>query len=173
MDRMPDGETQRVEERGGDLLARISNEFVAMQKEFWGLGPLEAKSYMMDDLLLVVMRGGMTTAECTMIEFGRQELVREFRQSFENDMTQKLTGMIEHLTGRKVLTYQSQVLFAPDIVTELFVFEKAADAGAAEIVATAKGQLHRRPHGRVDDTTGSSTAAAAPTDETPGSPEQP
>ena len=169
--RMLDDDTRRVEEQGGDLLARISNEFVTMQKKFWGLGPLEAKSYMMDDLLLIVMRGGMTTAESTMIEFGRQELVRQFRQSFENEMSEKLRGMIEHLTGRKVLTYQSQVLFAPDIVTELFVFERVAEAGSAEIVATAKGQLHRRPHGKVGDVTGSATAAA-PTGETPGSPEQ-
>ena len=66
---MPDDGAQGVEEQGGDLLARISNEFVTMQKEFWGLGPLEAKSYMMDDLLLVVMRGGMTRAELTMIDF--------------------------------------------------------------------------------------------------------
>ena len=157
---MADAETWGVEEQGGDLLARISNEFVTMQKDFWGIGPLEAKSYMMDDLLLIVMRGGMTTAESTMIGFGRQELVREFRQSFENDMAEQLKHKIEHLTGRKVLTYQSQVLFAPEIVTELFVFEKAAEAGAAEILATAKGLLHRRPHGKADDTTGSSTLAA-------------
>lgn len=103
---MPDN--RGVEEEGGDLLARISNEFVTMQKEFWGLGPLEAKSYMMDDLLLVVMRGGMTRAELTMIDFDQRELVREFRQRFENEMTQNLQGKIERLTGRKVLTYQSQ-----------------------------------------------------------------
>lgn len=161
--RMPDDERQRVDE-GGELLARISNEFVTMQKEFWGLGPLEAKSYMMDDLLLVVMRGGMTRAELTMIDFGRQDLVREFRQCFEDDMTKILVGKIEHLTGRKVLTYQSQMLFAPDIVTELFVFERAAEAGSAEIVATAKGQLNKRPYGRVNDETGATTPAA-PTDE--------
>ena len=161
---MPDDKLQRVEEEGGDLLARISNEFVTMQKEFWGLGPLEAKSYMMDDLLLVVMRGGMTRAELTMIDFGRQDLVRNFRQIFEDDMTKHLVGKIEHLTGRKVLTYQSQVLFSPNIVTELFVFEKAAEAGSAEIVATAKGQLNKRPHGKVEDRTGMTTSAA-PTDE--------
>ena len=162
---MSDDVAQGVEEQGGDLLARISREFVTMQKEFWGLGPLEAKSYMMDDLLLVVMRGGMTRAELTMIGFGRQELVREFRQNFENEMTERLTQKIEHLTGRKVLTYQSQVLFDPHIATELFVFDKAADGGAAEIVATAKGQLHGRAHGKVGDDTGASTSTA-PTDET-------
>ena len=148
------------------MLARISNEFVTMQKEFWGLGPLEAKSYMMDDLLLVVMRGGMTRAELTMIDFSQQELVREFRQRFENEMTENLKGKIEHLTGRKVLTYQSQVLFDPHIVTELFVFDREARGGSAEIVATARGQMHGRPHGEVRDATGTSTSAA-PTDETP------
>lgn len=158
---MSDGDALRVEEEGGSLLARISNEFVTMQKDFWGLGPLEAKSYMMDDLLLVVMRGGMTRAERTMLDFGRHHLVREFRQTFENEMTAILTGKIEHLTGRKVLTYQSQILFDPFIAAELFFFERAADAGSAEIVATAKGQLDGRPHGRVaDDETGQSTSAA-------------
>ncbi len=87
---MPDDHVRAVEDEGGDLLARISNEFVTMQKEFWGLGPLEAKSYMMDDLLLVVMRGGMTRAELTMIDFSQHGLVREFRQRFENEMTENL-----------------------------------------------------------------------------------
>ena len=166
---MADAREQRVEEEGGDLLARISNEFVTMQKDFWGLGPLEVKSYMFDDLLLVVMRGGMTRAELTMIDFDQRELVRAFRQRFENEMTKNLTGKIEHLTGRKVLTYQSQVLFDPHIVTELFVFDRAAEGGSAEIVATAKGQLRGRPYGKVaDDDTGGATAAA-PTDEKPTS----
>jgi len=127
---------------------------------------------MMDDLLLIVMRGGMTRAERTMLDFGRQDLVRDFRQSFENEMTQNLTGKIEQLTGRKVLTYQSQILFEPDIVAELFVFDKAADGGSAEIVATAEGQLRKRPHGEVRDDTGAATPAA-PTDEPGSTPEQP
>lgn len=150
-------ENPRVEEQGGSLLAHISNEFVAMQKEYWGLGPVKAKSYMMDDLLLVVMRGGMTRAERTMIDFGQHDQVRGFRQTFENEMTRYLQGKIEDLTGRKVLTYQSQILFDPDIVCELFVFDKEADGGAAEIVATAEGQLKDRAHGEIVDDTGGST----------------
>lgn len=141
-----------------------------MQKECWGLGPVEAKSYMMDDLLLIVLRGGMKRAERTMLDFGQHDLVRSFRQSFENEMTQNLTGKIEQLTGRKVLTYQSQILFEPDIVAELFVFDEAAGGGSEEIVATARGQLRERPHGEVHDETGASTQAA-PTDE-PAAPEQ-
>lgn len=155
-----DQDLQQVEEQGGSLLAQISNAFVTMQKEYWGIGPLEAKSYMMDDLLLVVMRGGLTQAERTMLDFGQQDLVRNFRQTFENEMTQNLTGMIEELTGRTVLTYQSQILFDPDVVAELFVFDRAPGGGAQEIVATAQGQLRERPHGAVRDKTGASTQEA-------------
>jgi len=163
---------QQTEEQGGSLLAQISNAFVTMQKEYWGIGPLEAKSYMMDDLLLIVMRGGLTRAERTMLDFGKQDLVRNFRQTFENEMTQNLTSKIEELTGRKVLTYQSQILFDPDIVAELFVFDRAPGGGAQEIVATAHGQLRERPHGAVHDATGASTDDA-PHNGVPDTPEVP
>jgi uncharacterized protein YbcI len=63
-----------------------------------------------------------------MLEFGRQDLVREFRQQFENEMTRRIIDMIEELTERKVLTYQSQVMFDPDVVVEMFVFEDTLDA---------------------------------------------
>ena len=137
------------EEHGQSLLAQISNEMVRAQKQFFGKGPTEAKSYILDDLLIIVMRGGMTTAEKTMLEFGQQDQVRQFRQLFENEMTERLTDMIERLTERKVLTYQSQVMFDPDIVIEMFVFDSAAETAARS--ATAEGQLHDPDIGEATD----------------------
>jgi uncharacterized protein YbcI len=126
-------------ERGGDLLSRISTEMVRAQKKYFGKGPTAAKSYMLDDFLIIVMRDCQVVAEKTMIEFGQVDLVREFRQHFENEMTGKLVGMIEELTGRKILGYQSQILTDPDIVIEIFFFDRFAEE--QEIDATARGQL--------------------------------
>jgi uncharacterized protein YbcI len=137
------------EERGQGLLARLSNEMVRAQKEFFGKGPTQAKSYMLDDLLLIVMRGGMTTAEKTMLEFGQQDQVRQFRQLFENEMTERLTGMVEELTGRAVLTYQSQVMFDPDVVVEIFVFDSTGRDD--DRTATAEGQLRDDRSGEATD----------------------
>jgi uncharacterized protein YbcI len=137
------------EQHGESLLAQISNEMVRAQKRFFGKGPTEAKSYLLDDLLIIVMRGGMTTAEKTMLEFGQQDQVRQFRQLFENEMTERLTDMIERLTGRKVLTYQSQVMFEPDVVVEMFVFDSPADA--ASRTATAEGQATDSEIGEATD----------------------
>lgn len=140
------------EESGHSLLARISNEMVQAQKEFFGKGPTQAKSYILDDLLIVVMRGGLTAAEKTMLEFGHEDQVRQFRQLFENAMTERLCDIIERLTGRRVATYQSQVMFDPDVVVEMFVFDQPADDDARH--ATAAGQIH-------DDDTGQATDQAA------------
>ncbi|HEV2724244.1 MAG TPA: DUF2294 domain-containing protein [Thermoleophilaceae bacterium] len=137
------------EEDGGALLARISNEMVRAQKEFFGKGPTKAKSYMLDDMLIIVMRGGMTTAEKTMLDFGHPDQVRQFRQLFENSMTERLTGKMEELTGRKILTYQSQILFEPDVVVEIFVFDSEGSSDAIE--ATAEGQLEDSEQGVATD----------------------
>jgi uncharacterized protein YbcI len=136
---MSDGPSApRPELSGGDLLARLSDDMVRAKKQFFGKGPEQAKSYMFDDLLIVVMRGGLTTAEQTMLRFGRQGMVRQFRQLFENEMTDVLTGLVEQATGRTVVNYQSQIMFDPDIIIEMFVFGDVRQDG---IEATAEGQL--------------------------------
>jgi uncharacterized protein YbcI len=138
---MPDDES---------LLTRLSNEMVQAQKEFFGKGPEQAKSYILDDILLIVMRGGLTTAEKTMLEFGHPDLVRQFRQLFENEMTGRLTEMVERVTGRKVATYQSQVMFDPHVIVEMFIFDEQADQ--VQRAATAEGQLEDDGTGEATDT---------------------
>lgn len=111
-----------------DLLAAISRAMVGNLKEYFGKGPIKAKTYLMDDFCLVITRGGALAVEETMIAAGREDSVRQFRQDFQNEMAERLIGTIEQLAGRKVLTYQSQVLFEPHIVCELFFFEDALDS---------------------------------------------
>jgi uncharacterized protein YbcI len=115
------------EDREQSLTARISTEVVRTLKESFGKGPVKAKSYIQDDFLLVVMRGGVTIAEETMLERGHEDLVRQFRQAYQNEMSDVLIAKVEALTGRKVVNYQSQILFDPHIVLEVFFFEPGSD----------------------------------------------
>jgi uncharacterized protein YbcI len=128
-------------ERERSLLSRLSSSMGAMQKAAFGKGPISTKSYMFDDMLLIVMREGLTQAEQTMLDFGRHDLVREFRQEFENEMTRRIIDMVEDLTKRKVLTYQSQVMFDPHVVVEMFVFDSSMEThfAAAEAEPDAEG----------------------------------
>jgi uncharacterized protein YbcI len=134
------------EGEGGELLSHLSNEMVRSKKRFFGKGPEKAKSYLLDDLLIVVMRGGLTTAEQTMKSFGQFDMIRQFRQLFENEMTDHLIGLVEEATGREVVTYQSQIMFDPDIIVEMFVFA-GGEGDSSAIAATARAQLERAEAG--------------------------
>jgi uncharacterized protein YbcI len=133
----PSASTQN-DDAAQSVLSKISTEVVRTLKESFGKGPVKAKSYLLDDFLLVVMRGGATVAEETMLDRGHGDLVRQFRQTYQNEMGDSLIAKIESLTGRKVVNYQSQVLFHPQIVIEIFFFAskgngEADESGAPEI----------------------------------------
>jgi hypothetical protein len=49
---------------------------------------------------------------------GSRRPLPAFRQGFENQVTEKLTDMIEDPTGRNVIGYQTQNVFDPDVVIE-------------------------------------------------------
>jgi uncharacterized protein YbcI len=134
-------------QQGQSLLARISTEVVKTFKEYYGKGPTSAKSYMFDDLLFVVMRGGLNASEKFLLEKNEADVVRQYRQTFENRMNEILSEKIEELTGRKVIAFNSQILFDPDLSIEIFVFDSR---GAEESIdATALGQLAVEPVGEV------------------------
>jgi uncharacterized protein YbcI len=130
-------ESSRDGSRPTPSLSEISRAVVTSMKTKFGRGPVSAKSYMIDDFLLVVMRGGLTPAEETLLGRGREDAVREFRQVFENEVGPDLIAMIERMTGRDVVTYQSQILFDPTILVEIFFFADEASPAALEATARA------------------------------------
>ena len=45
---------------GGRLLAEITNRIVAFVREHYGRGPIKAKTYMLDNLIVCVLTDGFT-----------------------------------------------------------------------------------------------------------------
>ena len=110
-------------EQGRPLLGQISTEIVRAFKQYYGKGPSRARSYLMDEYVLVVMEGGLTRSEETLLADGKAHLVREYRLAFQETVTQTTTRAVEDLTGRKVLSYHSQIVFDPTRTFEIFVLE--------------------------------------------------
>jgi len=107
----------------GDTLTAVSNSIASLLHECYGRGPESVKSYFVDDYLLVVMRGGLTTVEKTLLGAGRGELVREVRQAFQAQMAESLKGRVAEITGRDVVGYQSQIILDPVTLLEFFILE--------------------------------------------------
>jgi len=69
---------------GGRLLASISTAFVALLREHYGRGPMKAKTYAIDDIIVVVMRGsGFTPLEQTIMNSGEPDRVVAMREDFQ------------------------------------------------------------------------------------------
>lgn len=111
------------EPRPLSLQSRISSAMVGMKKEFFGKGPERARTFINDEYVFVVMEGGLTRNEQTLLAAGEHKLVRSYRLRFQEAMTATTVGAIEEIIGRKVLTYQSQILFEPARAIEIFVLD--------------------------------------------------
>jgi uncharacterized protein YbcI len=110
--------------RQGDQLAEITNGIVRLFSEFYGRGPTRAKSYLLEDRYLVtVLRDTMTTVERTLAENGESDLVRRVRLTFQEAMADSFKGVVEHVLGRQVTGYHSQILIEPDVGVEFFLLD--------------------------------------------------
>jgi len=121
---------------GGKLLAAISTTIVAILREHYGRGPMKAKTYALDDIIVCVMRGsGFTPLEKTIMDSGDPERVVEMRHDFQRVMTRRYCDAIEDLTGRKVVAFLSQAHVDPDITIEVFFVDRRLEGfGSVEIV---------------------------------------
>ena len=121
---------------GGKLLAAISTQIVAILREHYGRGPMKAKTYALDDLIVVVMRGsGFTSLEQTIMDSGEPDRVVAMRHDFQRMMTKRFTETIEELTGRNVVAFLSQAHVDPDITMEIFFIDGPLEGfGALELV---------------------------------------
>ena len=107
----------------GSLRAELANAMVAMKKQFYGRGPEAANAWILDDYVFVAMEGGLTRNEETLLADGKEDVVRQYRLSFQSTMSGATMGAVSQLTGRKVLTYHSQIVFHPARAFEIFVLE--------------------------------------------------
>ena len=112
---------------GGELAASISNTFVQLIKEHGDRGPTKCRTYIDDDLIIVLMRGGYSRLEDTLFEDGKWLDVRTTRQTFQDTMEGRLTETIERLTGREVSAFMSASHQRPDMQIEMFVLDRPRD----------------------------------------------
>ena len=64
----------------------------AILREHYGRGPMKAKTYALDDIIVVVMRGsGFTPLEQTIMDSGEPDRVIAMREDFQRVMAKRYT----------------------------------------------------------------------------------
>ena len=133
------GGEQRVSSqplRGGHLLSEISTGIVKLMREHYGRGPIRAKTYVLDDIVVCVLRGaGFTPLEQTIMNSGEPGRVVAMREDFQRVMADRYKQTIEDLTGRRVVAFLSQAHVEPDITIEIFFVDGPLPGfGAVEVI---------------------------------------
>jgi uncharacterized protein YbcI len=116
-------EESEIYRPSGEVLAGISSGIVGLYREHFGKGPTKAKTYVLDDLVICVLRDGLTTVERTLFAKGKADSVREMRTAFQDAVADKFNAVVEDLTGRRVVAFMSQAHVNPDLAIEVFFLD--------------------------------------------------
>jgi uncharacterized protein YbcI len=120
---------------GGELLSTISTRIVGLLRDHYGRGPMKAKTYALDDIIVCVLRGsGFTPVEKTLMDSGEPNKVVDMREDFQRVMAKRYKELIEELTDRKVVAFLSQAHVDPDLTLEIFFIDRPLEGfGAVEV----------------------------------------
>ena len=105
----------------GEMRATISKEIVRLQAEYYGKGPTRAKTYIVEDLVVVVLQESFTRAEKTLAERGEKDAIEHIRRRFQQQMADDFTSVVEQATGRKVRVFLSETNVDQDVSVETFL----------------------------------------------------
>ncbi len=90
----------------GQLEAEISDAVIRFEKEYMGRGPLETKTYIIDDLVVVRLKGVLTRPECQLAEsndaYNGRELIKRMRHALLEKGRPLLDAVVKDVLGVSV-----------------------------------------------------------------------
>ena len=95
-----------------ELEAEISRAVIRFEKESMGRGPLETKTYLLDDLVVIRLKGVLTQAEIKLAETGDQRgryLLKQVRQELIDHNRPILERLIRDIIGVDVMSLHTDI----------------------------------------------------------------
>ena len=94
----------------GQVEAEISAALIQFEKDFMGRGPKETKAYIIEDMVLVRLKGVLTPAEQQLAKNAEgTELIKRLRSNLLEQARELLSGTIEKITGLKVTSLYTDI----------------------------------------------------------------
>ena len=115
------GVANRDESIVGEARSVISREMTRLHAQYYGRGPTKAKTYISEDLVVVVLEETFTRAERTLVGRGETEAIQHIRRRFQQHMRDEFSAIVEQATGRKVRVFLSETDLEQDVSVELFL----------------------------------------------------
>jgi uncharacterized protein YbcI len=97
----------------GQLEAQISEALTRFEKEHMGRGPLETKTYLVDDMVIVRLKGILTKAEHQLVKNDRdsrgRHLIKQVRMELIETGRPLLETAIKNLMRRRVRSLHADI----------------------------------------------------------------
>lgn len=94
----------------GQVEAEISASLIQFEKDFMGRGPKETKAYIIEDMVLVRLKGVLTPAEQQLAKNAEgTELIKRLRSNLLEQARELLSGTIEKVTGLGVTSLYTDI----------------------------------------------------------------
>jgi len=97
----------------GEIEAEISQAAIRFEKEIMGRGPLETKTYLLDDLVVIRLKGVLTQAEMKLAEAGDRQrgryLLKQVRQELIDHARPLLESMIREILGVEITSLHTDI----------------------------------------------------------------
>lgn len=91
----------------------VSQAIIRFEKEFMGRGPLEARSYLIEDMVLVRLKNVLTPAEIKLAESEDRErsryLIKQLRQQLIEQGRPLLDAVIKDIVGVDVVSLHTDI----------------------------------------------------------------
>lgn len=97
----------------GETEAEISEALIKFEREYMGRGPEEARTYIIDDLVIVRLRGVLTPAEKQLVKseaagHGRN-LIKQVRMELIEKARPLLEVLIKDITGQHIKSLHTDI----------------------------------------------------------------
>lgn len=96
-----------------DLEAEITQAIIRFKKEYMGRGPLSARTYLLDDMALVRLKGVLTPAEQKLVQVEEKsrgrDLIKQVRLELIEHGRQLLESVVQEILGVKVVSLHTDI----------------------------------------------------------------
>jgi len=110
----------------GEIEAQISEAIIRFEKEYMGRGPQETKTYIIDDMIFVRLKGVLTPAEEQLSKTDEgSELIKKTRVNLLEGAWPLLGSLIYDITGCKIESLHSDISTKTGERIIIFTLDKA------------------------------------------------
>lgn len=94
----------------GEAEAEFTKAIIALEKDYLGRGPSEARTFFLNDMIVVRLRGILTPAESKLAQSpDNRELIKETRRRLFESARSMVEEMVHQITGCKLVSLHTDM----------------------------------------------------------------